>query len=221
VPAPLIRTYQERGLTFLQGYGMTETAPGALFLGAEQSIAKAGSAGVPCFFSDVRLVAPDGSPAAPGEPGEVYVQGPNVMPGYWRRPEETARVLSADGWFRSGDIGVADQDGYVRIADRINDMIISGGENIYPAEVESLLYGHPAVAECAVIGVPDDTWGEVGKALIVLRPGHAVKAEELLAYLDGRLARFKIPKYLEFVPELPKNAAGKLLKAPLRKLYSS
>lgn len=219
VPEPLIRVYQERGLTFLQGYGMTETAPGALFLGAEHSIDKAGSAGVPCFFSDVRLVAPDGSPAGPGEPGEVYVQGPNVMTGYWRRPEETAKVLSADGWFRSGDVGVADEDGYVRISDRLKDVIISGGENIYPAEVESVLFGHDAVAECAVIGVPDDKWGEVGKALVVPAQDAAIEPEELLAYLDGRLARFKIPKYLEFVPELPKNAAGKLLKANLRQLY--
>ncbi|MFG1710277.1 long-chain fatty acid--CoA ligase [Nonomuraea sp. M3C6] len=219
VPEPLIRIYQDRGLTFLQGYGMTETAPGALFLGSEHSIAKAGSAGVPCFFSDVRLVAPDGSAAASGEPGEVYVQGPNVMPGYWGRPEETAKVLSPDGWFRSGDVGVADEDGYVRISDRLNDVIISGGENIYPAEVESALYEHDAVAECAVIGVPDEKWGEVGKALVVPRPDTEVQSDELLKHLDGRLARFKIPKYLEFVPELPKNAAGKLLKAPLRKLH--
>ncbi|QYC39918.1 Long-chain-fatty-acid--CoA ligase FadD13 [Nonomuraea coxensis DSM 45129] len=219
VPLPLIRAYQERGLTFLQGYGMTETAPGALFLGAEHSVDKAGTAGVPCFFSDVRLVAPDGTPAAPGEPGEVYVQGPNVMPGYWRRPEESAEVLDADGWFRSGDVGIADEDGYVRISDRIKDVIISGGENIYPAEVESVLYGHPAVAECAVIGVPDERWGEVGKALVVPRPGAAAEPGDLLRHLDGRLARYKIPKYLQFVPELPKNAAGKLLKAPLRKRY--
>ncbi|WP_406673263.1 long-chain fatty acid--CoA ligase [Nonomuraea sp. N2-4H] len=219
VPEPLIRTYQERGLTFLQGYGMTETSPGALFLGAERSVDKAGTAGVPCFFSDVRLVAPDGSPAAPGRPGELYVQGPNVMAGDWRRPEDTAKVLSDDGWFRSGDIGVADEDGYVRISDRINDLIISGGENIYPAEVESALYEHPAVAECAVIGVPDERWGEVGKALVVLRPDHRAGADDLLKHLDGRLARYKIPKYVEFVGELPKNAAGKLLKAPLRKLY--
>ncbi|WP_326628130.1 long-chain fatty acid--CoA ligase [Nonomuraea fuscirosea] len=219
VPEPLIRTYQERGLMFLQGYGMTEAAPGALFLGAERSVDKAGTAGVPHFFSDVRLVAPDGSPAAPGEPGELYVQGPNVMPGYWRRPEASAEVLSADGWFRSGDVGVADEDGYVRISDRIKDVIISGGENVYPAEVEGALYEHAAVAECAVIGVPDQKWGEVGKALVVPRPGATAAPEELLKHLDGRLARYKIPKYVEFVAELPKNAAGKLLKAPLRELY--
>jgi fatty-acyl-CoA synthase len=130
-------------------------------------------------------------------------------------------MLSPDGWFRSGDVGIADEDGYVRISDRLHDVIISGGENIYPAEVENALYSHPAVAECAVIGVADDRWGEVGKALVVLRPGATAEAEEVLKHLDGRLARFKIPKYLQFVPELPKNAAGKLLKAPLRKLYGS
>ncbi|WP_336204424.1 acyl-CoA synthetase [Nonomuraea sp. LPB2021202275-12-8] len=219
LPEPLIRTYQDRGLTLLQGYGLTETAPGALFLAAGHPADKAGSAGVPCFFSDVKLVAPDGSLAAPGQPGEVHVQGPNVTPGYWRRPEETEKVLSADGWLRSGDVGVADEDGYVRISDRINDMIISGGENIYPAEVESALYGHPAVAECAVIGVADHKWGEVGKALVVLRPGETVRPEDLIAHLYGRLARYKIPKHVEFVPELPRNAAGKLLKARLRTLY--
>jgi fatty-acyl-CoA synthase len=219
VPEPLIRIYQDRGLTFLQGYGATETAPGALFLGAERSVDKAGTAGVPCFFSDVRLVASDGAPARTGEPGEVYVQGPNVTPGYWRRPEETARVLSADGWFRTGDVGVADGDGYVRISDRISDMIVSGGENVYPAEVESVLYGHRAVAECAVIGVPDDTWGEVGKALVVLRSGESARPEELVAHLGGQLARYKIPKYVEFVDRLPRNGAGKLLKAQIRKLY--
>jgi fatty-acyl-CoA synthase len=219
VPEPLIRLYQSRGLSFLQGYGMTETAPGALFLAPEQSIAKAGTAGVPCFFTDVKLVAPDGSPAAPGRPGEVYVQGPNVTPGYWQRPEETAEVLSPDGWFRSGDIGVADEDGYVRISDRIGDMYISGGENVYPAEVESALYEHPAVKEVAVIGVPDDKWGEVGKAVVVPRPGADAKPEELIAHLYGRLARYKIPKYVEFVPELPRNAAGKLLKNRIRSLY--
>ncbi|WP_049565905.1 acyl-CoA synthetase [Nonomuraea sp. SBT364] len=219
VPEPLIRVYQDRGLTFLQGYGMTETAPGALFLGAARSVDKAGTAGVPCFFTDVRLVAADGSPARPGEPGEVHVQGPNVTPGYWRRPEETARVLSPDGWFRSGDVGVADEDGFVRISDRITDLIISGGENVYPAEVESVLYGHRAVAECAVIGVPDEKWGEVGKAIVVPRPEETVGPEELIAFLDGRLARYKIPKYVELVDELPRNGAGKLLKARIRALY--
>ncbi|MEV7966344.1 long-chain fatty acid--CoA ligase [Sphaerisporangium sp. NPDC088356] len=219
VPEPLIRTYQARGLTFLQGYGMTETSPGALFLAAEHSVRKAGTAGVPCFFSDVRLVDPDGVDVAPGEPGEVIVQGPNVMTGYWERPDETATVVSEDGWFHSGDLALADQDGYIRIVDRVKDMIISGGENIYPAEVESVLYGHPAVAECAVIGVPDDKWGEVGRALVVLRPGMTAEPHDLLGHLSGRLASYKIPKRVEFVSALPRNGAGKVLKSRLRFLY--
>jgi fatty-acyl-CoA synthase len=219
VPEPLIRTYQERGLTFLQGYGMTETSPGALFLAAGESVRKAGTAGVPCFFSDVRLVTAGGADAAPGEPGEVLVEGPNVMTGYWGRPHETAKVISEDGWFHSGDIAIADQDGYIRIVDRVKDMIISGGENIYPAEVESVLYGHPAVAECAIIGVPDEKWGEVGKALVVLRPGATAAPGDLLGHLSGRVANYKIPKQVEFVPALPRNGSGKVLKARLRSLY--
>ncbi|MEV5410894.1 long-chain fatty acid--CoA ligase [Thermopolyspora sp. NPDC052614] len=219
VPEPLIKRYQERGLTFLQGYGMTETSPGALFLGAEDSVRKAGTAGVASFFTDVRVVTSDGADAAPGEPGEVIVQGPNVMLGYWRRPEATAEAMR-DGWFHSGDIAVLDEEGYARIADRLKDMIISGGENIYPAEVEEVLYGHPAVAECAVIGVPDEKWGEVGKALVVPRPGASVDAETLLAYFDGRIARYKIPKYLEFVEPLPRNGSGKILKHLLRERHA-
>jgi fatty-acyl-CoA synthase len=216
VPEPLIRLYQERGLAFLQGYGMTETSPGALYLGAHDSVRKAGTAGLPSFFTDVRVVTPDGRTAAPGEPGEVQVHGPNVMMGYWGRPDETAKVLSPDGWFHSGDVAVPDEEGYVRIVDRVKDMIISGGENIYPAEIESVLYGHPAVAECAVIGVPDEKWGEVGRALVVLRESVSADAADLLAYLDGRLARYKIPKSVEFVDVLPRNASGKVLKARLR-----
>jgi fatty-acyl-CoA synthase len=219
VPEPLIKLYQERGLTFLQGYGMTETSPGALFLAARDSVRKAGTAGVPSFFTDVRVVTADGADAAPGTPGEVIVQGPNVMLGYWQRPEETAKAIR-DGWFHSGDIAVTDEDGYARIADRLKDMIISGGENIYPAEVEEVLYGHPAVAECAVIGVPDEKWGEVGKALVVTRPGVTVDGETLLRYFDGRLARYKIPKYVEFVDALPRNASGKVLKHVLRERHT-
>jgi len=218
VPEPLIRRYQERGLTFLQGYGMTETSPGALFLSAEDSVRKAGTAGVPSFFTDVRVVTADGRDAAPGEPGEVIVQGPNVMLGYWNKPEATAEALR-DGWFHSGDIAVKDEEGYARIADRLKDMIISGGENIYPAEVEEVLYGHPAVAECAVIGVPDERWGEVGKAIVVLRPGMTATAEEIIKFFDGRLARYKIPKHVEFVDALPRNGSGKILKHVLRERH--
>lgn len=219
VPPSLIETYQRRGLTFLQGYGMTEAAPGVLFLDAEHAVPKAGSAGVPHFFSDVRVVGPGMADAAPGETGEVVVQGPHVMSGYWGRPADTAAVLR-DGWFHSGDAARLDADGYAYIVDRIKDMIISGGENVYPAEVEhAILAANPSVAECAVIGVPDAAWGEACRAVLVPRPGAEVSPAEVIASLSGRLARYKIPKSAVVAAELPRNAAGKILKARLREEY--
>ena len=220
VPEAVIIPYQERGITFMQGYGLTEASPGVLFLRRDESIRKAGSAGTPCFFVDVRLVGPDGAPVPAGEPGEILVQGANVMAGYWRRPEDTAAVLSADGWLRTGDIGVADDEGDNDTRDRTKDLIISGGENIHPAEVEDALYQHPAVAECAVIGVPDDTWGEVGRAVVVLRDGFEVSGEELLGSLTGKIARFKIPKSVVFTQSLPRTASGKVLKSELRSKFT-
>jgi fatty-acyl-CoA synthase len=219
VPATVISRYQERGITFMQGYGLTEAAPGVLFLRRDDSVPKAGSAGTAAFFTDVRLSRPDGGDAGPGEPGEVLVQGPNVMAGYWGRPDDTAAVLSADGWLHTGDIGVADDDGYIWIRDRTKDLIISGGENIYPAEVEDALYQHPAVADCGVIGVPDQTWGEVGRAVVVLRDGYRVEPEELLAHLGGRIAKYKIPKSVVVVDALPRTASGKVLKQELRRRF--
>ncbi|GIE95675.1 acyl-CoA synthetase [Paractinoplanes rishiriensis] len=216
VPAPLIEIYQRRGLTFMQGYGLTEAAPGVLFLRADQSAAKAGSAGTPAFFTDVRRVAVDGSAAPSDAPGEILVQGPNVMAGYWNRPADTAAVLDGDGWLRTGDIAVADPDGCLYVRDRVSDMFISGGENVYPAEVESALFEHPEVAECAVYGVPDERWGEVGCAVVVPRPGCSPDSSGLLAFLDGRIARYKIPKSVVFATELPRTASGKVLKSRLR-----
>jgi fatty-acyl-CoA synthase len=223
VPAALIAAYQERGLTFLQGYGMTEAAPGTLFLDAGHSRSKAGSAGVPHFFSDVRVVRPDLSEVAPGEAGEIVVQGPHVMPGYWGLPDDSARAFT-DGWFRSGDVARIDDDGYAYIVDRIKDVIISGGENIYPAEVENAILADPDILECAVIGVPDDTWGEVGRAFVVSRPGAAVTAvteATVVSSLTGRLAQYKIPQSVILVGELPRNASGKVLKARLRETLGS
>jgi fatty-acyl-CoA synthase len=221
VPESLIRTYHERGLTFLEGYGLTEASPGALFLRAEESLSKIGSAGTPCFFTDVRVVGPDGGDVAPGETGEVIIQGPNVMAGYWQLPEATEDAFYAEGWLRSGDAATVDDDGFVYIVDRIKDMIISGGENIYPAEVEQALYQHPAIADCAVIGVPDQRWGEVGRAVVALRPGATASADEIIGFLSGKLAKYKIPKSVVVVQALPHNAAGKLLKGPLREKFGS
>ncbi|HET6835623.1 MAG TPA: long-chain fatty acid--CoA ligase [Acidimicrobiales bacterium] len=220
VPLSTIRTYLDRDILFLQGYGMTETSPGALFLGAERAADKAGSAGVASFFTDVRVVRPDGSDVAPGEKGEVVVAGPNVMRGYWNRPDATAEVMDGE-WFRSGDVAVVDGDGYVTIVDRMKDVIISGGENIYPAEVEDAIYSHPDVAECAVIGIPDERWGEVGRAIVVRRAGAALDEQAVLVHLDGRLARYKLPRSVVFADGLPRSGAGKVLKAELRTAFGA
>ncbi|QYC41752.1 Long-chain-fatty-acid--CoA ligase FadD13 [Nonomuraea coxensis DSM 45129] len=218
VPPALISTYQERGLTFCQGYGLTETAPGATFLEAGQSRRKAGSAGVPVFFTDVRCVRTDLTDTAPGEPGEIIIQGPNVTPGYWHDPEGTARAFSPGGWFHSGDIAYVDADGHFHIVDRVKDMYISGGENVYPAEVEAAIFEHPAVAEVAVIGVPHEKWGESGRAFVVTAPGATLTLGDLRAFLDGRLARYKIPTRLDLVAELPRTGSSKVMKERLRDL---
>ncbi|WP_409467842.1 acyl-CoA synthetase [Streptomyces sp. HC307] len=220
VPTSLIATYQSRGLNFQQGYGMTEAAPGTLFLDVEHAVSKAGSAGVPHFFTDVRVAGPDLSPVAVGEPGEVLVRGPNVMVGYWGLPEETAAAF-ADGWFRSGDIARVDEDGFVTIVDRLKDMIISGGENVYPAEVEDVLLTHPDVLECAVIGIPDDKWGEVPRAVVVAREGARLDTDEVIAFLGGRLAKYKIPKSVVVAETLPRTASGKLLKSRVRARFGA
>lgn len=215
VPPETIRTYQERGLAFSQGYGMTEASPGTLYLARDDSIRKSGTAGVPHFFTDVRVVDPSGEDIRPGENGEVLVSGPNVMAGYWGLADESARALDG-GWFHTGDIATLDDDGYITIVDRLKDMIISGGENIYPAEVESALHDHPEIADAAVIGVPDDKWGEVGRAIVVPTPATTPTETELLEFLTGKLARYKLPKSVVFTDELPRNTTGKLLKKHLR-----
>jgi fatty-acyl-CoA synthase len=220
VPTSLIAAYQERGLTFVQGYGMTEASPGVLFLDAAHAVSKAGSAGVQHFFSDVRVVLPDLTPADVAETGEVIVRGPHVMQGYWGLAEETAASFT-DGWFRSGDAARVDEDGYVTIVDRLKDMIISGGENIYPAEVEDVLLTHPDVVECAVIGVPDDKWGEVPRAVVVAREGTRPDPEEIMGFLSGRLAKYKVPKSVVAADTLPRTASGKLLKAQVRRLHGA
>lgn len=219
VPESLIRTYDERGLVFLQGYGMTEASPGVLFLG-EDMRHKVGSAGTPSFFTDVRLVGPDGEPAAVGEVGEIEVSGPNVMAEYWQRPDATADALGPDGWFRSGDAATVDEDGCFTICDRMKDMYISGGENVYPAEVEAALLEHPDIDDVGVIGVPDERWGEVGAAIVVARDGTQPALDDVAAFLDGRLARFKIPKHLHLVDELPRSGPGKIAKPALRARFA-
>lgn len=218
VPDATARRWLERGLTFVQGYGMTETAPGVLILDPASARTKAGTAGVPSFFTDVRIVDPAGDPVAPGERGEILVRGPNVMPGYWNRPDATDEAL-AGGWMHSGDVATVDDDGYVTVVDRIKDMIISGGENVYPAEIESALHEHPAVELCAVVGTPDPRWGEVPRAVVVLGPGAEASPEDLRAHLRARLAGYKVPPHVDLVDDLPRTGSGKVLKSVLRERF--
>ncbi|WP_091039423.1 AMP-binding protein [Glycomyces harbinensis] len=217
VPAATISAYLDRGIVFSQGYGMTEASPGVLFLPAQDSAAKAGTAGVPHFFTDVEVVDAAARPVAAGQRGEVMVHGPNVMREYWGRSAETAAAF-ADGWLRTGDIAVADTDGCISIVDRAKDMFISGGENVSPAEVELALREHPGVADCAVVGVPDATWGEVGKAVVV-PAGAPPDGPALLAFLRGRLAGYKVPKSVAFADELPRSPTGKILRNTLREEF--
>ena len=220
VPLPTLRTWLDRGVTMQQAYGMTEAAPGCTVLDSADAVRTVGSAGRPVFFTDLRVVRPDGTDAAVDEVGEVIVQGPNVMAGYWEDPEQTAAVLS-DGWYRTGDAGSLDDEGLLFIRDRYRDMIISGGENVYPAEVESALLELPGVVEAAVIGVPDETYGEVGLAVVVPAPGADRDADAVRTGLRERLAGFTVPRYVEFADELPKTATGKIRKPDLRAVYGA
>ncbi len=220
VPEPLIKLYNGRGIPINQGYGLTETAPMVSFLTKEWALEKVGSAGLPGLFSDIRLVDEDGGVVTvPGAHGEVCTRGPNVMKGYWNRPEATAAAIDPSGWFHTGDVGYLDADGFLYIADRVKDMVISGGENIYPAEVESVLHDCPGVADVAVIGLPDERWGETVVAVVVPEPGATVTLEEVRAFAEDRLARYKLPTRIETVDVLPRNPAGKVLKFELRERF--
>ncbi len=213
------------GCGFAQGYGMTETTAGATFLlpkDHERALAEQPglllSCGRPLPGTEVRVVDPEGRDLAAGQVGEVLVRGPQLMRGYWKLPEATAEAL-AGGWMHTGDAASLDEEGFLYIQDRVKDMIVSGGENIYPREVENALFEHPAVADAAVIGVPDVRWGEVVKALVVRRPGAEVGEAELIEFCRERLAGFKRPRSVAFVADLPRNPSGKVLKKDLRETY--
>jgi O-succinylbenzoate-CoA ligase len=220
VPARVAEAYEARGLAFSSGYGMTETSPGATSLSRRHSRERSTTSGLPHFFTDVRVVGADGRDRPAGEIGEILVRGPNVFLGYWNLPEASADA-KADGWFRSGDLGWLDADGFLTIADRAKDMFISGGENVYPAEVEQLIMECPEVAAVAVIGVADERWGEVGRAIVIAAPGASVTHELVAAHLDGRIARYKIPKSTVVVDELPRTASGKIRKQELRERFGA
>ena len=216
LPTPLIDRLAERGFVVLQGYGLTETAPGGTLIPPPDWRRKAGTVGKPMLFVELRAVADDGAPVPAGTIGEVQFRGPNVFAGYWRRPEATAEVFTGDGWFRTGDLGIFDDEGFLTLVDRKKDMVITGGENVYSAEVEDVLFAHPAIAEAAIVGVPDERWGERVVAVIVRRSGSAVTADEVIAFCRERLAKYKSPREVVFIDVLPRNAAGKVLKRQLR-----
>jgi fatty-acyl-CoA synthase len=220
-PLPVLKAYLARGVAMQQGYGLTETAPMMSFLAPEFALTKIGSSGKTPIFVELKLVGGDGrSVSVPGAKGEVLVRGPNVTPGYWNMPEATRAAIDADGWLHTGDAAYLDEEGFLFICDRVKDMIISGGENVYPAEVESGLMRHPAIAEVAVIGEPDEKWGEAIVAIVVLKGGQMLTIEELRAFAGDFLARYKLPGRLETVAALPRNATGKILKFQLRRMFA-
>jgi acyl-CoA synthetase (AMP-forming)/AMP-acid ligase II len=218
VPPALIERYAELGIEIHQVYGLTESGGPACLISPEEALAKIGSTGPAFFHTDVRVVDEAGRDIAVGEIGEVIVRGAHVMKGYWNRPEATADALR-DGWLFTGDLATLDKDGFVFIQDRKKDMIISGGENVYPAEVEAVLARHPEVLEVAVIGMPSARWGESAAAVVVAKPGTSPAAEALLEFCHGKLARYKIPRVVELVQEIPRNPTGKVLKRLLRERF--
>jgi len=219
VPPSQIREFAEHGVLLQQAWGLTETAPFATHLPSEQTLAKIGSCGIPMPYTEVRVVdTTSGEPCDPGVAGELVVRGPNVTSGYWENPEATEAAFDEDGWFHSGDIGYRDPDGYLYIVDRLKDMIISGGENVYPAEVERVLAGMPGVTDVAVVGTADEEWGETVVAVCSIIPGHDITVDEMREYAAADLARYKLPRLLRIVETVPRNASGKLDRVSIRRL---
>jgi acyl-CoA synthetase (AMP-forming)/AMP-acid ligase II len=214
-PLPVLEYFQDKGVPFQEGFGMTETAPGATLLDADRIAEKRGSVGRPLFYTQIRIVDENDREVPSGEVGELVVRGPNVFAGYWGLPESTAEAFRG-GWFHTGDLGRVDDEGFITLVDRKKDMIISGGENVYPIEVEQVLWRHHAVREVAVVGVPHSKWGETPIAVVAVEDGAGVGSDELIAFARERLAHFKCPTRVEYVAELPRNATGKVLKRELR-----
>jgi len=217
-PLPVMQRFWDRGVDFKMGYGLTEAAGNNFWMPPGRAPSKPGSVGVPIFHIDMRVVDEDSKPCPPEREGELHIRGPHITPGYYRQPGETAKVLQ-DGWLKTGDMATYDKDGYYTILGRSKDMFISGGENVYPAEVESVMHAHEAVAEAALIGVPHEKWGEVGCAFVVLNPGFDLKQEQLAAFMVERLAKFKLPRTFHFIDEMPKTVIGKIDKLALSARY--
>jgi fatty-acyl-CoA synthase len=214
-PLALLEDYGRKGIPLQQGWGMTETGPLGLMLSPEMALAKVGSSGLPPLYVRLKICDPDGSPVKPGETGELMIKGPTVTPGYWNRPEANAASFTEDGWFHTGDAARQDEDGYYYIVDRWKDMFISGGENVYPAEVENVIYQLDGVLENAVIGIAHEKWGEVGRAFVVLKSGANLDEAAVIEHCGSQLARYKVPKEVRFLDDLPHNATGKVLKHQL------
>jgi fatty-acyl-CoA synthase len=223
MPVALLQQYAARGIVIQLGFGMTETSPTVFLIDKRRSLEKPASVGKPLMYTRVRVVDEQFCDVAPGVVGEVVIGGPNITPGYWKRPDANASSFTTDEhgmrWLHSGDAGTVDDEGCIYIVDRYKDMYISGGENVYPAEVEQVLFHLPEVADAAVIGVPDDRWGECGLAILVLKPECALEPEAVIAHCRAHLAKYKTPKAVVFVDALPRNAAGKVLKRELRARY--
>jgi long-chain acyl-CoA synthetase len=219
LPVELMRRFERTfGCEILEGYGLSETSPVASFNRLDVG-RKPGSIGVPVRGVEMKLTAPDGSDVDPTDPdavGEICIRGENIMKGYWQRPEATAEAIDAGGWFRSGDLARKDEDGFYFIVDRKKDLIIRGGLNVYPREIEELLYEHEAVAEAAVIGVPHEELGEEIAAYVVLKPGTSASEADLVEHVRSQVAPYKYPRHVHLIDELPKGATGKILKRELR-----
>jgi fatty-acyl-CoA synthase len=213
-PLPVMQKFWDRGIDFKMGYGLTEAAGNNFWLPPKDVARKTTSVGHPLFHIDMKVIGEDGEALGPNQEGELLIKGPHVTPGYWNRPDATAETI-VDGWLHTGDVARCDDEGFFTIIGRSKDMYISGGENVYPAEIESVALDHPAIAEAAVIGVPHETWGEVGKAFVVVVAGEELDEEAVLAYLSERLAKYKVPRSVAFIEEIPKTVIGKMDKKML------
>jgi len=216
---PLIEAYQAHGVVFKQGYGLTEVGPNCFVLHERDAVRKAGSVGFPTLHLDTRLVDADGREVGPDEVGELQLRGPTVCAGYWGNAAATSEATREGGWFATGDLFRRDADGYHYVVGRLKEMFISGGENVYPAEIERVLYDVPEVTEAAVVGIPDPRWGEVGHAFVAFGPGDlGPDGDAILTLCRERLARYKVPKHLTVLPELPKGSSGKIQKRDLQEM---
>jgi fatty-acyl-CoA synthase len=210
-PVPVMQKFWDRGIDFKMGYGLTEAAGNNFWLPADRVRDKTTSVGFPIMHIDMKIIDEAGDEVGPNEAGELLIRGPHVTPGYWRRPEATAETIK-DGWLHTGDLAVKDDEGFFTIKGRSKDMFISGGENVYPAEVESVMLAYAGVAEAVLIGVPHEVWGEVGKAVLVLDTGADFSEDAFLEFLGDRLAKYKLPRTVVVMPEIPKTAIGKIDK---------